>query len=369
MSPRHSPESLKEIARTLRRSGQRRPETRVAVPLPPERPKVAKALEPVVRGSGPDRVVDALELTKVFSLEDLHAKETDASTEPLTPAAKEHAKRLRSVPLLGSLSKPAFFELASAVHRRALSPGEILFHEGQPARSFFIVLEGELEVSRGRARRRGGVTHVGPNEVLGVFGLFSGRRRAATLRSVGPSVVLEVPGTSLARLVQRHASARTAVRTFYQERLLTVFLAGSSVFGELPEAVRTHLVSRFESKDVDAKTLLLAPGEVTNGLCVIMNGQVVLRRHRKGETKGAELLRLGRGQFFGVISAMVGAPSAVSASAATACSLVTLSHRQFAALLGEVPTLRDLPTRLRNEGLLVSKEIFVGDAGVPGLGA
>jgi CRP-like cAMP-binding protein len=368
MTSKPSTESLREIARTLKRSGKRRAETRVAVPLPPERPKVAKALEPVVRGSGPDRVVDALELTKVFNLEDLSAQESDATAEPLTPAAKEHAKRLNSVPLLSALSRPAFFELATAVHRRALSGGEVLFHEGQPARSFFIVVEGELEVVRSRVRRRNTVIRVGPNEVLGVFGLFAGRRRAATLRSMGPSVVLEVPGTALARLVQRHATARVAVKAFYEQRLLTVFLAGSPVFGELSEEVRSDIVRRFESKDVEAKTLLLAPGEVTNGLCLVMNGQIVLRRHKKGETKGAELLRLGRGQFFGVISAMVGAPSAVSASAVTNASLTTLSHRQFANILTVVPALRDLPMRVKNEGLLVSKEIFVGDTGVPGLG-
>jgi CRP-like cAMP-binding protein len=367
-SAKHSPESLKEIARTLRRSGRRRAETHVAMPLPPERPKVARALEPVVRGSGPNKVVDALELTKVFNLEDLNAKADEGGAEPLSPAAKEHAKRLHSIPMMGSLSKPAFAELAAAVHRRALGKGEILFYEGQPARSFFIVAEGELEVVRSRARRRSTVIRVGPNEVLGVFGLFSGRRRAATLRSVGPSVVLEVPGTALARLVQRHASARVAVKKFYEERLLTVFLAGSPIFGELTEQARGSIVARFESKDVEAKSLLLAPGEVTNGLCLLMNGQIALRRHRKGETKGIELLRLARGQFFGVISAMVGTPSAISASALTRCSLTTLSHRQFSAMLAEHPELQNLPARLRSESLLVSKEIFVGDTGVPGLG-
>jgi hypothetical protein len=65
---------------------------------------------------------------------------------------------------------------------------------------------------------------------------------------------------------------------------------------------------------------------------------------------------------------MVGAPSAVSASAVTNASLTTLSHRQFANILTVVPALRDLPMRVKNEGLLVSKEIFVGDTGVPGLG-
>ncbi|HUB09683.1 MAG TPA: cyclic nucleotide-binding domain-containing protein [Myxococcales bacterium] len=352
----------------MKRTRRRRPETHVAIPLPPERSRVARALEPVVRGEGPDRVVDALTITRVFNLEDLDAKEDrEERARPLTGEAREYAIRLSSIPLLSSLSKAAIAELAASVHLRTLAAGEVLFHEGQPARSFFIVAEGDLEVIRSRARRRGALARLGPNEVLGVFGLFAGRRRAATVRAHLSSVVLEIPGTALARLVSRHASARVAVRTFYQQRLLSVFLASSPIFGELAPDLRAGIVQRFESKDLPAGATLLKAGEVTSGLCLVMNGQVVLRRQRKGESRGEELLRLSRGQYFGVISALTGTPCAVSANAVAACSVVVLSHRQFSAILAEQPALANLPRRLKAEGLLVSREVFTGDAGVPGL--
>ncbi|MHB8417869.1 MAG: cyclic nucleotide-binding domain-containing protein [Myxococcales bacterium] len=365
------PSDLKEVARQVKRSRKRSAQTHVALPLPPERSRVARALEPVVRGEGPDRVVDAIEITRVFNLEDLSGREEgDEPAKPLTGEAREHAARLGNIPLLGSLSRAAFAELASSVHRRTLGSGEVLFHEGQPARSFFIVSEGELEVIRSRSRSRAAVAHAGPNEVLGVFGLFAGRRRAATVRATRGCVVLEVPGTALARLVNRHASARRAVRAFYQERLLSVFLSASPLFGELPPEARAGIVRRFEAKDLAAGSTLIAAGEVTSGLCLVMNGQIVLYRHGKAEDgppMKQELARLSRGQFFGVISALTGAPSAVSARAATACSIVVLSHRQFSAILAEQPALANLPRRLKSLGLLVSREVFVGDAGVPGL--
>ncbi len=363
---------IEEIARRVRKNRHR--DTHVALPLPPDRPRVAHALDPVVRGAAPERVVDAIEITKVFNLDDLQGKEEGDgdAPEPQGGDARAHAKRLQSVPLLGSLSKAAFTDLAGAVHRRDLEGGEILFYEGQPARSFFIVAEGELEVVRQRGRRRGpagALTRAGPSEVLGVFGLFSGRRRAATVRAVGPATVLEVPGTALARLVQRHASARKAVRGFYQQRLLSIFLASAPIFGELPPSERERIAQRFDARDLQPKAMLLAPGEVTNALYLVMNGQVVLRRHRAGgeDRRGEELLRLGRGQFFGVVSALVGNPSAVSASAAQASSLAVLGQRSFAHLLREHPQLEGLPAPLRADGLLVSREIFVGDTGVPGL--
>ena len=378
MADKQTRPELKELVREFRRSSAPRRETRVAVPLPPAPARVARALDPIVRGGGPDRLVDALELTRVFNLDELSGREEEEGDagegDEREAEAGPEVDRLKSVPLFGALTRAACTELAAAVHRRALGAGEILFYEGQPARSFFIVVEGSLEVVRARGRRRATVptplTRAGPNEVLGVFGLFSGRRRAATLRAARPSVLLEVPGTALARLVQHHASARRAVRRFYQERLLTVFLASSPIFGELPEAVRAAIVKRFEAYDVKARTTLVVPGEVTNGLFLVMNGQLVLRRHAKDEAKepADELMRLGRGQFFGVVSAMVGAPTTSSATAVSACSLAVLSHRQFAALLQSEPSLRSLPTRLREEGLLIARDVFVGDTGVPGLG-
>ena len=59
-----------EIARRVRKN--RRRDTHVAMPLPPDRPRVARPLEPVAT---PGRVVDAIEITKVFNLDDLQGRE------------------------------------------------------------------------------------------------------------------------------------------------------------------------------------------------------------------------------------------------------------------------------------------------------
>lgn len=374
---------IKELVREFRRSAGRKLETRVAVPLPPEPSKAARALEPSVRGGGQERPIDALELSRVFNLAELNAEEeTEAAPDPKVPEGPE-AQRLQGVPLFGSLPWSACVALASTVQRRALGAGEILFYEGQPARSLFIVAEGALTVLRGGTGRRAPtqLARIGPDDVVGVFGLFSGRRRAATLRADVPSVLLEIPGTALARLVKRHASARRAVRQFYQDRLLTVFLASSPVFGELPEAARRAIVGQFEARDVSARTRLVTPGELQNGLFLVMNGQLALKRrpHKDDSSTGRrgkaakpehseEILRLGRGQFFGVISSLIGTPTKVSATASTAASLVVLSHPRFDDLLRSEPSLKPLPARLREEGLLVTRDVFIGDTGVPGLG-
>ncbi len=366
------PPDLMELVRAYRRSAGRRPETHVAVPLPPAPVRLARALEPIVRDAGQERLVDALELTRVFSLADLGAAEAGEERPELPPAAPSPLDPdLRAVPLFGELSAAACAELARSCHRRELASGEIVFYEGQPARSFFIVVEGDLQAVRARGRRSPVPTpfrRVGPGELLGVFGLFAGRRRAATVRAASGAVLLEVPGTALARLVKRHASARIALRRFYQERLLTVFLASSPLFAEIPDAERPAVTARFTSVDVAAREILVSTGEVTNGLFLVMNGQVVLRRQPKGE-KPTEIARLTRGQFFGHVSALVGTPTSVAAVAATPCSLALLSHRAFAELLRDQPELKQLPERLRAEGLLVARDVFVGDTGVPGLAA
>ena len=76
--------------------------------------------------------------------------------------------------------------------RLTLEPGAALFREGDAENDFYVVLEGELKVSR---RAGGGeivlVQH-GPGQFSGALSLFSGERSIATGHAVGKLSVLRV---------------------------------------------------------------------------------------------------------------------------------------------------------------------------------
>ena len=76
--------------------------------------------------------------------------------------------------------------LASASERRRVAAGEVIVTEGDPAQEFFVIVEGEVEVTHdGAVLRREGV-----GEVFGEIGLIRDVPRTATVTAVTDVVLL-----------------------------------------------------------------------------------------------------------------------------------------------------------------------------------
>jgi len=88
---------------------------------------------------------------------------------------------LRDVPLLASLSARDRRRLAGRMQERRIAAGQRVMGEGAPASSFFLVLDGEVEVIRGGDA----VARLGPGEHVGELALFDERApRSATVVAV-----------------------------------------------------------------------------------------------------------------------------------------------------------------------------------------
>lgn len=57
-------------------------------------------------------------------------------------------ERLREVPVLVTLGDEELVRLAAAGRERRLAAGEFLFHQGERASAFHIVLDGQLKTAR-----------------------------------------------------------------------------------------------------------------------------------------------------------------------------------------------------------------------------
>jgi diguanylate cyclase (GGDEF)-like protein len=96
---------------------------------------------------------------------------------------------LRRTRLLETLSEGAIRQLVGACREIILVPGEVLCHEGDVGRAMFVVLSGNLVVSKG-----GKQVAVGrPGDCFGEMALIESRGRAATLRALDDTHVLEIP--------------------------------------------------------------------------------------------------------------------------------------------------------------------------------
>ncbi len=295
--------------------------------------------------------------------------ETPATADPGVPVDAERViEALGNAALFSTFGREAFLELSRAVKLRTAGDRSFVFREGEEADSFFILTEGSVEVVRAtRAGKEIALRHFGQGDLFGLFGVFAGRRRAASVRAIGQVSVLEVPAGALANMVREHPAAKTALATYYKERLLETFLASSPIFEDLDAIARGLLIGQFGDKKLALGETAVAPGEVFNGLFLVVSGGLEVKKRLGG---GAEqsLATLGRGQFFGVFSALSGSPCRCSIAATEATSLSCLTQKAFNDFVKDYPALRLLPQRLDQEGMLVEKDVFVGDLGIPGLG-
>jgi CRP-like cAMP-binding protein len=292
----------------------------------------------------------------------------EAEPDSGTPVdAEEAADALQGVPLFSDLGRDAFLELSRAVKLRTVGDRCYVFREGEEADSFFMLAEGSVEVvHKTRQRHEVALRHFDQGEVFGLFGLIAGQKRAASVRAIGNVSVLEVPAGALANVMSEYPAAKAALSRFYEQRLLETFLASSPIFEDLDAIARGLLIGQFRERKLAKGENVVAPGEVFNGLFLVVSGGLEVKKRVGGATENS-LAQLGRGQFFGVVSALSGNPCRCNITTTTSTILNCLTQKPFNDFVKDYPVLRQLPQRLAHEGMLVEKDVFVGDMGIPGL--
>ncbi len=111
--------------------------------------------------------------------------------------------------LFASVSEGALEQLAAQAVREEVPAGATLISQGEAADAFYVAEAGEFGVS---ARSEDGsvveLPTMGPGAGFGEIGLIEGITRTATVRAVGDSVVLRIPGEAfVAALTQETPTA------------------------------------------------------------------------------------------------------------------------------------------------------------------
>jgi CRP-like cAMP-binding protein len=107
----------------------------------------------------------------------------EARDLPLTTAA------LREIGLFGALSDEVLEHLAGSLKTMRVTPGDTIFREGDgAAREMYVLLEGEMEVSkRSRRGRDMRVAILGPGDWFGEMSVLDMQVRSAMVRALAPS--------------------------------------------------------------------------------------------------------------------------------------------------------------------------------------
>ncbi|MDQ3943841.1 MAG: cyclic nucleotide-binding domain-containing protein [Actinomycetota bacterium] len=101
----------------------------------------------------------------------------------------EYLEHLARVPLFSACSKMELKNLARRTNDIKVDAGQVIIRENQGAYDFFVVFEGQAEVTR-EGRRR---AVIGPGDFFGELALLDRGLRDATVTALTPMEIIVLP--------------------------------------------------------------------------------------------------------------------------------------------------------------------------------
>ncbi len=126
-----------------------------------------------------------------------------------------------SIPLFSTLSPQARQFLASMTQERILEPEQVLFHEGEEANAFYVVVSGSLSVFHPCGDTICKIVNmVRPGEPVGEMALFSEQkeRRNASVKAEEKSVVIVFPDFTISMLREKEPAILESLQQIIQTR-------------------------------------------------------------------------------------------------------------------------------------------------------
>jgi hypothetical protein len=111
---------------------------------------------------------------------------------------------LRHISLFDGLDDIQVAMLVDEVERVYLDTDELLFSEGDPGNSMYILFRGQVQVFRGQGGREEQLAILGPGDYFGEEAMLYGRPRSASVAAVIPTMLLRFSSALYAQLLQEN---------------------------------------------------------------------------------------------------------------------------------------------------------------------
>ena len=222
---------------------------------------------------------------------------------------------------------------------RSVLPGDVLCEYGQQGDRVFILVFGEVEVSKTDKGQSIVLAHLRQGEIFGEISALYNSPRVSTVTVSKPSVLLEIPGDILTQVVDQNRLLRAAIIQRYKSRITGTALRGISSLRYLSDKALQDLIEQSSLVDIPEGTQIVEEGESGDAIYVIIYGSARVTHTFSGSEINLALLRAG--DYFGEWSILTGAPRAASVTAVTAVEAVRLDCDLFLEFIKDNPDVRD----------------------------
>jgi CRP/FNR family transcriptional regulator len=157
---------------------------------------------------------------------------------------------LSKLPLFSRLSNDALLEIASYIHERIFSPGQMVMLEGEPCQAVYFVAQGVVRTHRLSPEGREYVlAYLGPSEPFNLVPALDGGPNLATVDAVTDTTLYTISCEHFRRIMRDHPKVALAV----MERLAAEVRRLSDMVEDLAlHTVRTRL-ARFLLAQADGR--------------------------------------------------------------------------------------------------------------------
>jgi CRP-like cAMP-binding protein len=247
----------------------------------------------------------------------------------------------KKVPLFDDLPQDAFVALVNRLGYHRHDAGHLIIREGEPGRSFFIIVEGKVRVYKaGADGKEITLAHLGEGAFFGEMAMLSGAPRTANVVSEEETEILEVTDTVLRDLATKYPQVVNSLKNFYRQRLLNNVMAISPLFKDFDTAQRKSLVEKFRMRQAAPGEKVIAEGKSTDGLYVVLHGVVDVTVEQR------QVARLKEGEIFGEMSLLSRDPASATVTAQSNAILLRLPRDSFQELVVTHPQILELVSDL-----------------------
>lgn len=131
-------------------------------------------------------------------------------------SVKESMRRLALFEGLGEGDLDQLVDLSRQQH---LAPGEVLMREGEPGDTMYVIVDGALEVVKGRGNQEHRLAVRSRGEVVGEMALVEHTPRTATVRALAETELLVIGRAAFATLLSCSATAAPTILSTVASRL------------------------------------------------------------------------------------------------------------------------------------------------------
>jgi aspartate ammonia-lyase len=132
---------------------------------------------------------------------------------PQEVTVEDRLNTLGECALFADMSEATLKLLAPLARPRELSPGAVLFQQGTPRESLYVLREGRLEIVTGPPQAEVSLAVLGPGDALGEGALLHAAPHSTTARAISRVTLLEFPREQVLACLRRDGNAAIEVMT------------------------------------------------------------------------------------------------------------------------------------------------------------